>query len=80
MLFRSFAFALLDSVNSDMCLISEKCLNFPMSSLFSPKRIILSSGMPAFFAASHAVFKNDVCVTKALALASLSWNANSSEV
>lgn len=72
---RSFlgsALVLLYRVAPDMFLILRKCLNFPDSSFSSPIRMILSSGKPTFFAASRAAFKNGLCVTKALAPASLS--------
>lgn len=50
--------------------IEVKCLNFMATSLSSPMRTIRSSGSPTFLAASRATFRNDFCVTKALAPAS----------
>ena len=72
---RSFlgsALVLLYREAPDMFLILRKCLNLPDSSFSSPIRMILSSGKPAFLAASHAALKNGFCVTRALAPASFS--------
>jgi hypothetical protein len=55
-----------------------KCLN--LSSLSSPRIMILFSGRPTDFAAALASARNAFCVTSALAPQSLSWKANSAGV
>jgi hypothetical protein len=75
-----FIFALLYREAPEIFRTFEKCLNRAVSSRSSPMRIILSSAIPAFFAASQADLRNAFCVTNALAPESLSWKASSSGV
>ena len=65
-----FSFVLRYRVAPEVFRIEVKCLNFIVSSLASPIRMILSSGSPTFFAASRATLKDPFWVTNALAPAS----------
>ena len=60
--------------------IAVKCLNFIVSSFSSPIKIIRSSGIPAFLAASKATLRYGFCVTNAFAPESFNWKASSSTV
>lgn len=61
-------------------LMELKCLNLIVGSFLSPSRMILSSRIPTFLAASRETWREASCVTKAFAPASFRWKASSSAV